>query len=168
MYVHALRGDTAHATKLVVWGQSLGAGVATFVAGHAAKQSIRIDGLILETPFVSVKEMLVTLYPQRWLPYFYLSPFLWNHWDSEVGLERIGQGDFKPAVLVLSADKDELVPLAHANRLADLCLINGCEVLHSKVAGALHTEALLKLQGQLAVTRFIAKILARSRSPNLM
>lgn len=161
-YAQTLRGDNADATKLIIWGQSLGASVATFVATHAAQQSLsKIDGIILETPFISIKEMLITLYPERWLPYFYLSPFLWNHWDSEASLKKIGHGDARPTVLILSADKDEIVPLAHANRLAALCATNGWEVLHSKVAGALDTEASTKQQGRSIITQFIGKVLAQ-------
>ena len=42
----------------------------------------KVDGLVLETPFTSIRAMLVAIYPQQWLPYRYLYPFLWNHWNS--------------------------------------------------------------------------------------
>ena len=76
-------------SKLVVWGQSVGAGVAADVAARASSGALganklkHIDGLILETPFTSIADMLTSLYPQRWLPYRYLVPFLWNWWDSK-------------------------------------------------------------------------------------
>lgn len=76
---------------------------------------MRLEALILETPFVSVSRMLETVYPQRWLPYRYLSPFLWNHWDSTSSLRRLGEASRSlhdlqnrklPRVLILQAGKD--------------------------------------------------------------
>lgn len=54
--------------RLILWGQSLGAGVACSAARPHSD-------LLLETPFVNVRAMLLALYPQKWLPYRYLGPF---------------------------------------------------------------------------------------------
>src|SRR5437667_2012901 len=62
---------------MILWGQSIGAGVAA-AAGASYQSKEYIRSLILETPFTSIRDMLVALYPQRWLPYRYLWPFLWN------------------------------------------------------------------------------------------
>ncbi|KAK3329317.1 hypothetical protein B0H66DRAFT_596907 [Apodospora peruviana] len=54
---------------LLVWGQSIGSGVATNLAATGRlPATMPIKGLILETPFLSVRAMLETLYPQKWLP----------------------------------------------------------------------------------------------------
>lgn len=72
---------------LLVWGQSIGSGVATNLAATGrVPASMPIRGLLLETPFVSLRAMLETLYPQKWLPYKYLWPFLRNHLDSWANL----------------------------------------------------------------------------------
>lgn len=64
-------------TPVVFWGQSLGCGVATNCAAqHFRSQHLELRALILETPFTNVRDMLVALYPQKWLPYRYLYPFL--------------------------------------------------------------------------------------------
>jgi alpha-beta hydrolase superfamily lysophospholipase len=77
-YLHCQRKERIPFT---LWGQSIGAGVATALLAHHSdemKSEKAIEGLILETLFLSVKSMLVALYPQRWLPYRYLWPLLRN------------------------------------------------------------------------------------------
>lgn len=63
----------ARKLRLVLWGQSIGAGVAsTATATHLSgtlHPRLPISCLILETPFTDVKSMLFALYPQKWLPY---------------------------------------------------------------------------------------------------
>lgn len=59
---------------LVLWGQSLGAGVAAqacvqYLQDRTPGLKANILGLILETPFVSIRRMLAALYPERWVPY---------------------------------------------------------------------------------------------------
>lgn len=48
-----------------------------------------LAGLILETPFTSIKDMLAAMYPQRWLPYRYLWPFLRSPWDNRAALREL-------------------------------------------------------------------------------
>ena len=155
-------------SQLVLWGQSIGAGVASTAAATYLTQSSDnarppIAGLVLETPFTSVASMLVALYPQKWLPYRYLSPFLWNHWDSKAALRTIAGSGEVPRVLLLPATRDEVVPAEEADKLVRLCeeLRVGCE--RKDVVGALHHEATTRRDGQEAVARFVAG-LARGRS----
>ncbi len=197
-------------TSLVLWGQSLGAGVAVTAAAaaihekrhppqanrvaelnHEAGQTAQqqdggtlrhvapeqqqrhpIHGLVLETPFTSVKAMVGALYPQKWLPYRYLGPFLWNHWDSLEGLRRmVGTVDnpnpqstpvpfmsHLPKVLILQAGKDELVPVDHAPEMEALCRELGMEVKKVLVKDALHTDVMAKMAGRAAVVTFLKEI----------
>ncbi|EEP78183.1 conserved hypothetical protein [Uncinocarpus reesii 1704] len=165
-----------HEDILVLWGQSIGAGVATGLAAHQAElpasEQTPIKALILETPFLSVRSMLVTLYPQRWLPYRYLWPFLRNWWDSETALKTMGEafkrreklqergakGPEKMPVLIVSAANDELVPVQQADRLEEICAEAGLEVERQRVAGALHTDATIRSEGRNAVVRFLKGI----------
>ncbi len=119
-----------------------------------------LSGLILETPFTSVRDMLVALYPQKWLPYRYLWPFLWNWWDSREALRDVGRSkDGKRIkILILQAGKDELVPMEHGLELEDICRGNGVEVQRKEVAGALHTDVMTKAQGRSAVVSFLEEI----------
>lgn len=168
-----------HDTSIVLWGQSLGAGVATDLLQHTTTTSTtsttpakRISGLVLETPFLSIRAMLLALYPHRWLPYRYLSPFLRNHWDSERALLNLSpqpqpssssSSTSTPTppykslpVLILSAANDELVPSFHAAALERTCRDVGlCDVRRRDVRGALHNEATLRAEGRDAVVGFL-------------
>ncbi|ESZ98942.1 hypothetical protein SBOR_0600 [Sclerotinia borealis F-4128] len=137
--------------EIILWGQSLGAGVA---AGLAAKDGIfsnelRLRKLILETPFLGIKAMLETLYPQKWLPYRYLHPFLRNHLDSWKALgdlhERTERTGLKaPYIHILQAGKDELVPETQGRMLEKRCLDLGLGVRREVIQSALHNEVLVR------------------------
>ena len=156
---------TSYGTNLqvILWGQSIGAGVAstaaaTYMSQITDSQRPPIAGIILETPFSNIKSMLSAIYPQRWLPYGYLWPFLWNHWDSDTALRRIAQHGKSPRILLLSAEKDEIVPASEANKLELLCRSHSLDMVRENVAGALHTEATFRRAGQDAVTNFVVGI----------
>ncbi|KAK2748089.1 hypothetical protein FQN57_001212 [Myotisia sp. PD_48] len=161
--------------RIVLWGQSIGAGVATslaatdfhqllhdsrtgFLAGNGSgSESGGISGIILETPFRSIKAMLLALYPQRWLPYRYLSPFLRSWWDSEAAIQKIAlrKGE-KLGVLIVSAEHDELVPAGEADALEQMCKsVDGVKVFRTDVKGALHNDATARGEGVAAVVRFL-------------
>ena len=137
--------------SVVIWGQSIGAGVATSLASKkdTFPNGLHLQALILETPFLSIRAMLETLYPQKWLPYRYLWPFLRNHLDSEkaVKLMRKSFGVQAPRVLILQAGKDELVPTSHGRLLEEQCLEIGLQAERKIVSGALHTEVLVRQEG---------------------
>lgn len=162
-------------SKLVLWGQSLGAGVAADAVAAQIQESpsgtsesavpareemkgLKVDGLVLETPFTSIRAMLTEIYPQRWLPYRYLYPFLWNHWDSRQALLRVAESSAKPSVLILPAGHDELVPESHAAELENVCKNGGIDVRRLTVKGALHHEVLSKHEGRQAVIKFLRSI----------
>jgi pimeloyl-ACP methyl ester carboxylesterase len=152
--------------EIILWGQSLGASIASTAAAehlqHAPDtRGSSIIGLILETPFTSIKSMLLALYPQKWLPYQYLHPFLWNRWDSEVALRQIALAECRPRVLLLPATRDEVVPPTEIDKLARVCEEVGLETQRVNVLGALHTEATTRREGQEAVARFVLDVVHR-------
>lgn len=149
---------------VVLYGQSIGCGFATNLA--ATTDAMRIDALVLETPFTSARDMLRALYPQRWLPYQYLWPFLWNHLDSWTNLGTIARratGWRPPSVHMIEAGKDELVPADLGQRLYERCKDVGLPVERHKVRGALHNEAIVRVQGKDAIARSIASAVAGVR-----
>ncbi|KAL1992627.1 hypothetical protein VTN49DRAFT_4659 [Thermomyces lanuginosus] len=156
--------------KIVLWGQSIGAGVATnLVAEFLESQhpsdntEAVIHGIVMETPFTSLKDLLVAFYPQRWLPYRYLTPFLRSNWDSVQALERIGrvgrrsQGRL-PRILMLEAERDEVVPAGQAAKLEGVCKEHGLDVERTVISGALHTEVVAKSEGRREIARFLKTI----------
>ncbi|KAF2839273.1 alpha/beta-hydrolase [Patellaria atrata CBS 101060] len=149
--------------KIVIWGQSIGAGVATGLAAHyvdtlnSKQDRVKIAGLILETPFVSIRSMLGALYPQKWLPYRYLGPFLRNWWDNNAALRSIAASGVHIPILMLVAARDEVVPGSQSDELQMLCNELGLDTIRKDIPGALHSEALSKRDAQVAVTDFVQK-----------
>ncbi|ENH72518.1 hypothetical protein FOC1_g10013174 [Fusarium oxysporum f. sp. cubense race 1] len=97
--------------------------------------------------------MLQALYPQKWLPYQYLWPFLRNHLDSWANLGMIAKRfpDTPPGIYIVEAGKDELVPANHGEELLQRCRQVGLPVERQKVRGALHNEAMPWRTGILSV-----------------
>jgi len=167
-----LRVKLGSATQIVLWGQSIGAGVATTTVANlsteqkytarssaATNAASVVKAMILETPFTNVSNMLVALYPQKWLPYRYLTPFLWNSWDSMKALKTIRQQQTKDIqLLVMIAAKDEVVPQEEGEQLVKLCDDLGFNVTYRAVPGALHTECLTKAQGRRGIVEFLSKV----------
>lgn len=155
---------------VVLWGQSIGAGVATSLAARAdlfSKLGLSLTVLILETPFLNIRAMLETLYPQKWLPYRHLWPFLRNHLDSWRALGMMAEsfhsaGVEPPKVLILEAERDELVPKEHGRRLEKRCLELGLVVSKKIVRSALHTEIMGRSGGINAVVQAIEDVSAAS------
>jgi fermentation-respiration switch protein FrsA (DUF1100 family) len=90
--------------EIVLFGRSLGAAVAVEVG--LAREA---RALILETPFRSIRAMARHHYPI--VPGFLIR----SRYDNEAKMPRLGL-----PLLVLHGDCDEVVPLAHAQRLFEL------------------------------------------------
>ncbi|KAK8122038.1 Protein ABHD13 [Apiospora sp. TS-2023a] len=148
--------------EVLLWGQSIGSGVATNLAAeYAMPANCRLNALVLETAFTSVRAMLEVLYPQKWLPYKYLWPFLRNHLDSWKNLDTISERykneSHRPHLFFLEADKDELVPKALSQQLFDRSLQSGLATERHAVTGAFHNDAVFRVEGRKAVAEFISK-----------
>lgn len=85
--------------KIFVYGQSLGGALAIQLV---AKNQGKVDGLILENTFRSMR----TLIPSAFPPAKYLARLCHQIWPSETTLPTIE----KVPVMFLSGSKDELVP----------------------------------------------------------
>lgn len=153
--------------SIFLWGQSLGAGVACAAAEqHLSKAGGQLlQGLILETPFTSVSSMLKALYPEKWLPYRYLSNFLRSHWDSTLALHQISraEGRKRPQVMLIAATRDEVVPAEEVEKLQRVCEETSIGFERVNVIGALHNEATTRREGQEAIARFVAQILGSKK-----
>ncbi|MFO7634077.1 MAG: alpha/beta fold hydrolase [Caldilinea sp.] len=89
---------------IYLWGESLGAGVAAAVAAEPAAP---VAGLVLLTPWDSLPDLAQRLYPflpVRWL--------LRDRYDSVRNLAGVAV-----PVAVVIAEQDEIIPMAHAQRL---------------------------------------------------
>jgi len=90
------------AKNLILFGRSLGAAVAAEMAGRFACQ-----GLILETPFASIRDMAKTVFP--FLP---VGLFLQSRFDV---VEKIGK--ISVPLLVLHGDRDDVVPYEQGKKV---------------------------------------------------
>jgi len=95
------RQDLAQ-TQLVYFGRSLGAAIAVEMARHHPPA-----GLILETPFTSIKDMVRAV-----LPYVPVGSFLRTKYDSLSKIQEL-----HVPLLVLHGDLDDVVPYEQGRRL---------------------------------------------------
>lgn len=89
-------------TRIVLWGESLGTGVATAVAAEGMG-----DGLILEAPFTSTADIAFATYP--FIP---VSLLMKDQFRSDA---RIGK--VKVPILVMHGERDRVVPISYGERL---------------------------------------------------
>ncbi|KAI2789550.1 hypothetical protein POX_d05043 [Penicillium oxalicum] len=162
--------------QLILWGHSLGSAVASSalpsylssLEDEKSQQSrplAKVSGFIMEAPTSSIKDMLISLYPQRWLPYRYLWPFSWNTWCNTSNLTRIaewreehpGARSDVPPILILSAENDEVIPPYVAGQLEQTGQELGLEISKKEVRGAMHTEAPMKEDGRKTLIQFILR-----------
>jgi len=101
-YDYLLKRSDIDPEKIIVFGQSLGAAVAVELA-----TSRDVQGLILEAPFTSIREMARAVFP--WLP---IGRFLSTKYDS---LSKIKQ--VRAPLLILHGDRDEVVPFSQGRQL---------------------------------------------------
>jgi fermentation-respiration switch protein FrsA (DUF1100 family) len=102
---YLLGRDDAAARQLILFGRSLGAAV-------AAEMAIRFTSLgpILESPFVSIREMAQALFPS--LPIAWL---LRTRYDTLEKVRRV-----KAPIMVLHGDHDATVPFAQGKRVFEV------------------------------------------------
>lgn len=88
--------------QLVLYGESLGTGVATWLA-----LQVRPRAVVLEAPYTSVADRAGEIYwflPARWL--------VRDRFDNLSRIDRIDA-----PVLILAGEQDEVIPVAHGQRL---------------------------------------------------
>ncbi|KAK8180818.1 Alpha/Beta hydrolase protein [Phyllosticta citribraziliensis] len=168
-WVHETYGRENCDLKIVLWGQSLGAGVATNLAAwhfkskqpaHDSTNRPEIAGILLETPFIGIKDMLLALYPQKWLPYRYLWPFLRNFWDSDQALREFAASKETTDVpiQIITAGDDEVVPASQGEHLHSLCQDLELDVRRKDIVHALHNEVPDRIAGRDSIVSFIKEV----------
>ncbi|KAL4943454.1 Alpha/Beta hydrolase protein [Aspergillus oleicola] len=189
-WVHESYNEPNTVLRVVLWGHSLGAAVASSAVVKRFSSSVStsvtegtekgimeppITGLILEAPISNIKDMLVSLYPQKWLPYRYLWPFSWNTWDVASSLEQLAQHREPlptqsssrghrpiPPILLMSAESDEVIPEWVADQLEDKAKSCGLDIARKDVKGAMHIECPLKVEGRKVLVEFIVGSISSS------
>ncbi len=90
---------------LIVYGRSIGSGIAVRVAAEN-----KVDGLILESPYLSIRSIAANLFP--WIPVSLLLryPLRSDEWMPKV----------TAPILVLHGENDTLIPIESGRELAKL------------------------------------------------
>ncbi|KAJ6785577.1 hypothetical protein PWT90_07175 [Aphanocladium album] len=152
---------------VLLWGQSVGCGFASNLAANTTDQSnLPIRGMVLETPFTNTRAMLQALYPQKWLPYQYLWPFLRNHLDTWKNLETVAQKSRPQSmpIYIVEAGNDELVPQTHGEMLTARCEELGLPVQRYTVRKALHNDVSIRQAGKQAIADYIRSAVAAAQA----
>ncbi|KAG6899232.1 hypothetical protein C0993_012077 [Termitomyces sp. T159_Od127] len=122
--------------RVVLYGHSLGGAIALCLLAQPSLSHLlgedaeRIRGLILENPFASISGMIEALYPQKWLPYRYLTPFVWDRWDALSAVREVGTAGGQTTLLerlcgrmlVLTSENDEVVPKEMGGAIAQAAM----------------------------------------------
>lgn len=93
--------------RIVLFGESLGGGVATALAAELTQAQTPPGGLVIRASFTSLPDAGAYHYP--WLPVRW---FLWDRFDS---LARIPQ--VACPLLIMHGDHDRIIPFSHGERL---------------------------------------------------
>jgi uncharacterized protein len=88
--------------RVLAIGFSIGSGIAARLAAER-----KLDGLILVTPFDSLKSVAQSMYP--WIP---IGPFFEHEIDAASALEKVDV-----PVAIIAAERDEIVPAARTDAL---------------------------------------------------
>jgi len=99
--------------RVVVWGHSLGTGVAVLLAAER-----KIGALVLEAPYTSIADVAATRFPLLPIRLLLSDPF---HSD-----ERIGK--VTAPVLIFHGEKDDVIPISFGERLFSLVQTPKCFV----------------------------------------
>ncbi len=105
----ALDARSVARRDIVLWGESLGGGVATRLAAEAAADGRPLRALILQAPFTSVFARAGELYPfvpARWL--------VLDRFDNLSRIDAIGV-----PLLIVHGEADTVVPAEHGRRLLE-------------------------------------------------
>jgi fermentation-respiration switch protein FrsA (DUF1100 family) len=136
------------AGRIVVFGRSLGAAVAAWLAAREAPAA-----LIVESAFTSAPDLAAELFP--WLPVRHLLRF---EYDTRRALAQL-----RAPLLVAHSRDDEIVPFAHAQRLLEAA---GEPKALLEMRGG-HNDGFLRSQPEYAagLGRFLDQVLAGMTRP---
>jgi fermentation-respiration switch protein FrsA (DUF1100 family) len=141
--IYDLAVERLKPSRIIAIGFSIGSGIAAQLA--AAR---KLDGLILVTPFDSLKAVAQSMYP--WLP---IGPFFEHEIDAASALERL-----KLPVAIIAAERDQVVP---ADRTGALRRIVPELVFDRTIAGAGHNDIYARSDFQEAMRDALTAVTAR-------
>ena len=136
-------GDARAAGPFVLWGESLGTGVATKMANER-----RVRGVILQSPYVSVADRAAEMF--FWLP---ARRLVTDRFDSAARIATI-----EAPLLVVHGARDTIIPIAHGRALFAAArhpktFVELPDRGHGDMAGPAFEAGLVDFLGSLALSR---------------
>lgn len=95
--------------RIILYGESLGSGVATHMAKELADQGTPVRGLVLEAPFTAMGDAAQDHYP--------FLPARWLVKDTYDSLRKISS--IKTSLMIVHGDRDRVVRQEHGRKLFD-------------------------------------------------
>ncbi len=126
------------ADKIVLYGESLGTGVASYVAANHS-----VKGLIFDAPFISLAQAAAEHYP-----IFPVKTLIKDRYDTIARINNI-----KAPILFLHGTEDRVIPFHHSEKLYDV--FNGQKEFHVIEGGNHYTEFTVNPAAQEAVLTFL-------------
>lgn len=123
LYLYEWVKQHSRGSRVYLWGQSLGTGVATNAAVRLQKQGSAVDAVILQAPYTRIGE-IVAMHPLT-KPYIFLPGFKSLIWtlmekiDIEFANDKNLQTLTSP-VLILHAEDDTIVPYYMGKELYEI------------------------------------------------
>lgn len=139
--IYDLAAARQHPQQIVAVGFSIGSGIAAELAARR-----KLDGLILVTPFDSLKAVAQSMYP--WLP---IGRFFEHEIDAAKALQRV-----RIPVAILAAERDEIIP---GDRTDALRRQVPHVVFDRTVAGAGHNDIYARSEFQEDMREALAAVL---------
>ena len=144
-----LRNSGVAASDIVVFGESLGTGIATQLAA-----SRKAGALVLDSPYTAMSDLAARLYP--WLP---VRRMLWDHFETVHHIKRV-----TVPVLVVHGEADSLVPVDMGRTVYEAAVAPKTLLTYPR---AKHLEHLP--QGSFDdVERWIGQMTVRERTPSVV
>jgi len=109
--------ELAENTAIVVYGQSVGAAIATYAVAHSQYRN-SIKALIIESSFSSYREIAREKLSQFWLTWLLQYPLSWTISDQYKPIDAMPQIAPISSLLIYS-DEDIIIPPHHGQHLYD-------------------------------------------------
>lgn len=134
-----------HSGPIAVHGYSLGTGLALHVAAQRD-----VSAVILDAPYTSLCRLMTRA---AYLPACYL-PFV-QKWNSGADVPAV-----TAPVLIQHGTADQLIPIAHGARLAEMLRAHGVEVTFTEIENATHNNLAGQTGYQDRIDAFVARAVA--------
>ena len=179
-YRHALEYicNRFPSASVVLYGHSLGGAAAVCLAASLPDTNSHhnVRGLVLENPFASIPAMVKALYPQRWLPYHYLSGLAFDRWDALAAMQQAQErgsllARLSQSMLVGLSKKDEVVPYEQGLSLFNAAIGGAASKGENREGSklvvlrtALHENAWAERQWRLELEMYVCSLLVHAQT----